>query len=130
MGSRLRSRCRQLSTWHLAPSFAPRRGSSMSAARCYRNPTETFWRTYCAAAKRAFCNWSVFFLSGRGKNREMARTDTSKPTRYVYVKNGDAVEQVRKFALRGDTDRSGPDAFIGSFLQAHAEDAVLVLCRS
>ncbi|MGH8241820.1 MAG: glycosyltransferase [Steroidobacteraceae bacterium] len=67
----------------------------------------------------------------------MTRTDSqavsriaARPMRYVYVKNGDAVDQVRNFALRGETRRSGPDAFIGDFLQAHAEDEVLVLCRS
>ena len=54
----------------------------------------------------------------------------SAPMRYVYVKNGDAVDQVRRFVLAAKADRSGPDAFIGDFLQAHAEDEVLVLCRS
>lgn len=53
-----------------------------------------------------------------------------RPTRYAYVKNGDAVDQVRRLALAGELDRSGPDAFIGDFLQAHADDDLLVLCRS
>ena len=90
--------------------------------------------------KRAFCNGSVSSLSGSVKNSEMApeahmnseavSQTAPRPMRYAYVKNGDAVDQVRKFTLRGETDRSGPDAFIGDFLQAHVEDAVLVLCRS
>jgi glycosyltransferase involved in cell wall biosynthesis len=54
----------------------------------------------------------------------------SRPLRYVYVKNGDAVDQVRRFALAGETDRSGPDAFIFDFLKARARDTVLVLGRS
>jgi glycosyltransferase involved in cell wall biosynthesis len=54
----------------------------------------------------------------------------SRALRYVYVKNGDAVDQVRRFVLVGETDRSGPDAFIFDFLQARAGDSVLVLGRS
>jgi glycosyltransferase involved in cell wall biosynthesis len=67
----------------------------------------------------------------------MTRTDSQavirpnpRPLRYVYVKNGDAVDQVRIFALTRGTDRSGPDAFIGDFLRAHVKDDILVLCRS
>ncbi len=53
-----------------------------------------------------------------------------RPMRYVYVKHGDAVDQVRRLAFATDLDLSGPDAFIGDFLQAHADEALLVLCRS
>ncbi|MEP7244982.1 MAG: glycosyltransferase [Gammaproteobacteria bacterium] len=48
--------------------------------------------------------------------------------RYVYLKNGDAVDQVRR-AFAGHVDRSGPDAFISDFLRAHATDELLVLSR-
>jgi glycosyltransferase involved in cell wall biosynthesis len=50
--------------------------------------------------------------------------------RYVYVKNGDAIAQVRQIARATEVARSGPDAFIGDFLKAHAKDEVLVLCRT
>lgn len=48
--------------------------------------------------------------------------------RYAYVKNGDAVVQTRRVLSTGR--RTGPDAYIGSFLAAHESDEVLVLCRS
>jgi glycosyltransferase involved in cell wall biosynthesis len=48
--------------------------------------------------------------------------------RYVYIKNGDAVEQARR-VVAGAEDRSGPDAFIGGFMHAHREEALLILCR-
>jgi glycosyltransferase involved in cell wall biosynthesis len=60
----------------------------------------------------------------------MSSLPKPRPQRYVYVKNGDAVNQVRQFAMTREIDRSGPDAFIGDFLQAHARDPILVLCRS
>lgn len=53
-----------------------------------------------------------------------------RPTRYAYVKNGDAVDQVRRLALGSELDRSGPDAFISDFVQAHANDELLILCRA
>lgn len=48
--------------------------------------------------------------------------------RYAYVKNGDAVAQVRRIVESGK--RAGADANIGGFLAAHRSDDVLVLCRS
>ena len=71
MGSRSRSICRRFSTWRLASSFAQRGGSSMSAAPCCRDPTGTFWPTYCADVKRAFCNGSVCSLSDSVQNNEI-----------------------------------------------------------
>jgi glycosyltransferase involved in cell wall biosynthesis len=50
-------------------------------------------------------------------------------TRYAYIKNGDAVDQVRRVLSRDDIDHSGPDAFIGDFLRSHRNDELLVLCR-
>lgn len=49
--------------------------------------------------------------------------------RYAYVKNGDAVAQVRRF-LAGAKARSGPDAFIVDFLGSHADDEIAVFCQS
>lgn len=49
--------------------------------------------------------------------------------RYAYVKNGDAVDQVRRVTSATTIDRSGPDAFIGDFIRAHAQDELLILCR-
>src|SRR5687768_10173288 len=50
--------------------------------------------------------------------------------RYAYIKNGDAVDQVRRLApLDGPLDASGPDAFIGEFLRANREADILVLSR-
>jgi glycosyltransferase involved in cell wall biosynthesis len=49
--------------------------------------------------------------------------------RYVYLKNGDAVAQVRRIRA-GLVDRSGPDAFIGDFMRQHEGDSVLVLCQT
>lgn len=48
--------------------------------------------------------------------------------RYAYVKNGDAVAQVRRVLADGG-DGSGPDAFIASFLKSHATDDVLILSQ-
>lgn len=45
--------------------------------------------------------------------------------RYVYVKHGDAVEQTRRVLPTGRYE--GPDAYLGTFLAAHAADDVLVL---
>jgi glycosyltransferase involved in cell wall biosynthesis len=49
--------------------------------------------------------------------------------RYVYLKNGDAVEQLRRVAGTDQHMRSGPDAFMADFLHAHRDDDVLVLCK-
>jgi len=46
--------------------------------------------------------------------------------RYVYLKNGDAVDQVRRISLGADR-RGGPDAFISDFVRAHAADELLIL---
>ena len=48
--------------------------------------------------------------------------------RYTYLKNGDAVDQVRRISATGAFDPGGPDAFIGNFLAAHRNDEILVLC--
>lgn len=48
--------------------------------------------------------------------------------RYAYIKNGDAVAQVRR--VLGAASHTGPDANIGGFLAARRSDDVLVLCRS
>lgn len=48
--------------------------------------------------------------------------------RYVYLKNGDAVEQTRRILTAGQHE--GPDACLGAFLAAHRSDEVLVLCRA
>jgi len=45
--------------------------------------------------------------------------------RYFYIKDGDAVDQVRRIAA-GQVDRSGPDAFICDFILSHANDDLLV----
>ena len=50
--------------------------------------------------------------------------------RYVYVKNGNAVDQVRRLAHADDLDRSGPDAFVGDFIQAQRGEDLLLLCRT
>jgi hypothetical protein len=51
--------------------------------------------------------------------------------RYVYIKAGyDAVDQVRRLASTQDRYRSGPDAYIGEFLEHRSRDDVLVLCRT
>ena len=50
--------------------------------------------------------------------------------RYLYVKNGDAVEQVtRVLNSARDTDPHGPDAFISSFLNGTKGNEVCVLSR-
>jgi hypothetical protein len=49
--------------------------------------------------------------------------------RYVYIKYGNAVEQVRRLAVHGTPGGSGPEAFIEQFLRARAGDDVLILCR-
>lgn len=49
--------------------------------------------------------------------------------RYVYVKNGDAVEQVRRMAAEGSA-RGGPEAFLADFIAAHSNDDVLLLCKA
>jgi len=49
--------------------------------------------------------------------------------RYAYIKNGDAVEQVRRILHAHAIETSGPDAFIADFLQARAADDVLVQSR-
>lgn len=48
--------------------------------------------------------------------------------RYVYLKNGDAVDQARRI-LAGSDERGGPDGFIGDFMRAHLRDELLVLCN-
>lgn len=48
--------------------------------------------------------------------------------RYAYVKNGDAVAQVRRVVESGK--QTGADANVGGFLAAHHSDDVMVLCRS
>jgi glycosyltransferase involved in cell wall biosynthesis len=53
----------------------------------------------------------------------------ARVTRYAYIKNGDAVDQVRRVLNCEAIDRSGPDAFIGDFLRSHCNDELLVLCR-
>ncbi len=50
--------------------------------------------------------------------------------RYVYVKNGNAVDQLRRLAQADDLDRSGPDAFVGDFIQAQRGNELLLLCRT
>jgi glycosyltransferase involved in cell wall biosynthesis len=50
--------------------------------------------------------------------------------RYAYIKHGDAVDQVRRLSSCRDFDRSGPDAFIGDFLRAHANDEIFIACRA
>ena len=50
--------------------------------------------------------------------------------RYAYVKNGNAVDQVRRLAHADDLDRSGPDAFVGTFIQAQRGNDLLLLCRT
>jgi glycosyltransferase involved in cell wall biosynthesis len=59
-----------------------------------------------------------------------ASASGARPLKYAYVKNGNAVDQVRRLLSRHELDRSGPDAFIGDFLAAHAGDELLVLCRT
>lgn len=44
--------------------------------------------------------------------------------RYVYVKSGEAVDEVRR-ALQG---QRGPDVYVEEFLRAHASDELLILC--
>ncbi|MFO7278082.1 MAG: glycosyltransferase family 4 protein [Pseudomonadota bacterium] len=63
---------------------------------------------------------------GHGAPRRSAHAAVSRRLRYAYVKNGDAVDQVRRVLESGYRD--GPDAFIGDFIRAHAEDELLVLC--
>lgn len=74
-------------------------------------------------------------LHPRDETRNTLREKSARPEgearrrRYVYVKNGDAVDQVRR--VLQDTScgySSGPDAFIGDFLRAHRNDDLLVLC--
>lgn len=48
--------------------------------------------------------------------------------RYAYIKNGDAVSQARRI-VSGEYDASGPNAFIGDFMRAHARDELLILCQ-
>jgi glycosyltransferase involved in cell wall biosynthesis len=48
--------------------------------------------------------------------------------RYAYIKNGDAVSQARR-VVSGEYDASGPNAFIGDFMLAHARDELLILCQ-
>jgi glycosyltransferase involved in cell wall biosynthesis len=48
--------------------------------------------------------------------------------RYAYIKNGDAVSQARRI-VSGEYDASGPNAFIGDFMRAHARDELLILCE-
>ena len=50
--------------------------------------------------------------------------------RYAYIKNGNAVDQVRRLARADDFDRSGPDAFVGDFIQAQRGNELLFLCRT
>jgi hypothetical protein len=51
--------------------------------------------------------------------------------RYAYIKNGDAVDQVRRLApFDRPLDASGPDAFIGEFLRANSAQEILVLSRT
>jgi glycosyltransferase involved in cell wall biosynthesis len=49
--------------------------------------------------------------------------------KYAYIKNGDAVAQVRRY-LAGADGRSGPDAFIVDFLRTHPDDDIAVFCQS
>lgn len=63
---------------------------------------------------------------GRSAPRENAHIAAARRMRYAYVKNGDAVDQVRRVLASGYRD--GPDAFIGDFIRSHAEDELLVLC--
>jgi len=48
--------------------------------------------------------------------------------RLAYVKNGDAVTQVRRVLASGAS--GGPDANVGGFLSSHDKDEIIVLCRS
>jgi glycosyltransferase involved in cell wall biosynthesis len=48
--------------------------------------------------------------------------------RYVYLKNGDAVDQVRRIGASAERP-GGPDAFIADFVRAHADDQLLILSR-
>ncbi len=50
--------------------------------------------------------------------------------KYVYIKNGDAVAQVRRFLNASKYDAGGPDAFIVDFLRKRIDDEVLVICKS
>lgn len=49
--------------------------------------------------------------------------------RIVYIKNGDAVEQLERWQAAATDPTSGPDAFLSDLLAAHAADQVLVLSR-
>ncbi|MBX5460394.1 MAG: glycosyltransferase family 4 protein [Steroidobacteraceae bacterium] len=46
------------------------------------------------------------------------------------MKNGDAVDQVRRVLEDTSAYLSGPDAFVGDFVRAHRADDVLVLCTN
>jgi len=50
--------------------------------------------------------------------------------RIVYVKNGDAVDQVKRLVpLVGERPSSGPDAFIADFLRRYLDASLLVMSR-
>lgn len=67
----------------------------------------------------------------RAPNEKHARPgEETGRLRYVYVKNGDAVDQVRRVLEDTSAYMSGPDAFVGDFVRAHRADDVLVLCTN
>ena len=49
--------------------------------------------------------------------------------KYAYLKNGDAVDQLRRILGNDKRMRSGPDAFMADFVYAHSKDDLLVLCK-
>ena len=63
-------------------------------------------------------------------DRQALNRPAPRALRYAYVKNGDAVDQVRMYAQEDAVNGSGPNAFIFDFLEAHVDDAILVLCRT
>ena len=50
--------------------------------------------------------------------------------RYVYIKNGNAVQQLRRLFEAGTATAGGPDAFIADFLQSNSGAEIRVFCKT